>query len=500
MAQSPSSRRSRGGDWSSEGAVRSLAQLSPGDATAQVLRHQPGDVIDGKYRIVDLLGRGGAGEVFRAHHEVLDVDVALKVLHPESGWTDAAERFLKEARAAAKLEHPAIARTVDFGQSKAGEPFLVMELLEGEDLALALSKQKRFQATAAVRTLLPIASALSLAHSRGIVHRDLKPENVFLARTEDDRMTPKIVDFGIAKLEGDISAKRLTQTGELLGSPVYMSPEQARGEDVDQRGDVWAFSVVLYEMIAGRAPFSGDNYNAVIHEIVTAEPASIEGIGGADEALWAVIRQGLAKDPEERWQSMHDLGEVLAKWLLARGIREDVAGASLERAFRTRSSGFPEPPSNRAPSPSQPLVATLPPRADRAQSSRRRLNLGAALALLFAIGFVLWNERETRDSAAPDASRSAATTSSAPVSSGTSDVLVHAEPVAGSSASEPATVDGPPAAASASQAPVPSLPAHGKQHRRLVGRSTAPKASDAALQKAIARPTAPESGLKDPFQ
>lgn len=494
MSRTRSTRRSPGGSWSSDGVSGAPLRVPSDVAASAVPRHRPGDLIDGKYRIVELLGRGGAGEVFRAHHEVLDVDVALKVLRPESGWNRAAERFQKEARAAARLEHPAIARTMDFGQSEAGEPFLVMELLQGEDLSLTLSKRKHFPATAAVRTLLPIACGLSLAHSRGIVHRDLKPENIFLARAEDDRVTPKIVDFGIAKLEGDGLGQHLTQTGELLGSPVYMSPEHARGEDVDQRGDIWAFSVVLYEMIAGHAPFSGGNYNAVIHSITTADPASIEGVGGVDEALWTIMKRALAKDPADRWQSMQDLGEALAGWLLARGIREDVTGGSVESAFRGRTSGFPD---GRAAVASQPLIATLPPRAERAQSSRRWLNLGAGLVLVFVGGLVLWKERAPHDSAAPDGSRAAAAISRGPVSSGSSDVHPRLEPATADSAAPVSLPQTAATQASVSRSPVLSDPVHGTVRARPQARTAAPKGTAAPAKAA---PIPRESGLKDPFQ
>src|SRR5262249_31601411 len=143
-----------------------------------------------------------------------------------------------------------------------------------EDLASALTRRGRLSAVKAVRTLLPIAHALSVAHTKGIIHRDLKPENVFLAKTDDNQIHPKLVDFGVAKLEKQRS-NRLTGSGTLLGSPLYMSPEQARGDDVDHRADIWAFAVVVYETIAGRPPFEGKNYNAVLYSITANPPTPL---------------------------------------------------------------------------------------------------------------------------------------------------------------------------------------------------------------------------------
>lgn len=357
-----------------------------------------GALIAGKYRVRALLGRGGVGEVYRAHHETLDVDVALKVLRAEVEGPEAVERFLREARLAARLEHPAIARTIDFGRAEDGAPFIVMELLDGEDLGTAISRDGAAGAVLAVRTLLPIASALSFAHGKGIVHRDLKPENVFVARGTRGRRQPKIVDFGIARLRDEAHALHSTRADELLGSPAYIAPEQARGGEADHRGDVWSFSVVLYELVTGRRPFSGASYNAVIHSIQTSEPPSILELGVPDDALWQILRRGLSKDPDLRFQSMRELGEALALWLSSRGVKDDVSGASVEAAFRGPSSGFPEAPEEgRLELPSHSHVATLPPRLERATQSRRvavalsvfGLLAGGAALLLF------WAPRDT---------------------------------------------------------------------------------------------------------
>ncbi|HTJ81695.1 MAG TPA: serine/threonine-protein kinase, partial [Polyangiaceae bacterium] len=193
------------------------------------VRHlREGDLLSGKYRLVRALGQGGMGSVWAAHNEALDVEVAIKVIRADvRGIVDAhvAERLLREARAAAQLRHPAIVRIMDFGKTEGGDPFIVMELLKGDDLAVHLERGGRMSPVNAVRTLLPIAHAMVAAHERRIVHRDLKPENIVLAVQDDDSLQPKLIDFGVAKHEKGPSA-RITSAGSLLGSPGYMSPEQ----------------------------------------------------------------------------------------------------------------------------------------------------------------------------------------------------------------------------------------------------------------------------------
>jgi serine/threonine-protein kinase len=180
----------------------------------------------------------------------------------------------------------------------------------------------------ALRTLLPIAHALAVAHDKGIVHRDLKPENVFLARAEDGQIQPKLLDFGVAK-QNVQGYERLTQAGTAVGSPAYMSPEQARGEEVGPQSDVWSFSVVLYEALSGVLPFHDENYNALMRQIIEREPTPLPDLAAGDAELWDILARGLTKDLDRRWDSMRSIGSALAHWLLDRGFTEDLAGASL---------------------------------------------------------------------------------------------------------------------------------------------------------------------------
>ena len=291
--------------------------------------HAPGDILAGKYEIVSLLGEGGMGTVWRARSIALDSDVAIKVLHCESADRHAAERLLREARATARVGHPSIVRAFDFGETEAGEPFLVMELLEGTSLADWLDRRGRMSPAQAVQMLLPIASGLAAAHACGIVHRDIKPENIILVPDGASTFLPKIVDFGIAKL-----ARRdnqvITQAGMVLGSLEYMSPEQAEGkQEVDAQTDVWALCVVLYELITGRRPFEGESITAMIYALYTLDPVSIMSFGVGDEELWAILARGLEKSPEDRWKTVLDLGKALAGWASQHGITVDASGRSL---------------------------------------------------------------------------------------------------------------------------------------------------------------------------
>jgi serine/threonine-protein kinase len=209
-----------------------------------------------------------------------------------------------------------------------------MELLRGESLSAILRRKKRLSPAVAVQTLLPVAGALASAHGKGIIHRDLKPDNVIIIQHENGALMPKIVDFGIAKL---LHIERsVTLAGEVLGSPDYMSPEQARGaENVGEATDVWAFSVVLYELLTGARPFDGHNYNALIAAILTNDPLPITARGVADGELGKIIERGLAKDIKDRWQRMKDLGAALAHWAVTHGIEDDVAGTAIAKTWLT---------------------------------------------------------------------------------------------------------------------------------------------------------------------
>ena len=302
---------------------------------ATFARYAVGDLVGEKYRLVELRGQGGMGVVWVAHDRVLDVPVAVKLLDLEK-QKDAkslGRRLLEEARAAARLGHASIVRVHDFGVTRQGDPFLVMELLEGEDLAAVLEREERLDGLKAVQLVLPIADALGAAHEKGIVHRDVKPENIFLA-LDPSGILPKLLDFGIARSLD--RPTKLTLEGSLLGTPDYMSPEQARGETAEAQTDQWSLCVVLHELVTGVCPFVGDNYNALLRSIIEDTPRPFTDYGLGDSELWHIVSRGLEKSPASRFASVHDLGRSLASWLMERGIHEDTMGTSLRRRW------FPE--------------------------------------------------------------------------------------------------------------------------------------------------------------
>ena len=302
-----------------------------GPVSGRRMAYAPGMIVADKYELLRPLGSGGMGEVWVAHHLSLDIDVAVKFIGDVGAQEfGLAERLLEEARNTARLGHPAIVRALDFGHTERGDPFIVLELLAGEDLATRIEKGGRLSPEQAVATLLPVIHALNAVHDRGVVHRDIKPENVFLAEAEFG-LQAKLLDFGISRKTDRV--RRLTVRDTALGTPDYMSPEQARGETSDALTDQWSFCVVLYEAITNRRPFEADNYNALLRSIIEDAPAPLESHGVHEPELWQILTRGLAKAAADRFTSIRDLGAALALWLLDRGVQEDAVGTSLRRAW-----------------------------------------------------------------------------------------------------------------------------------------------------------------------
>jgi eukaryotic-like serine/threonine-protein kinase len=253
------------------------------------------------YKILEKLGEGGMGVVYKAHDTILDRTVALKFL-PHSVISDQAEkkRFYQEARAAAALTHPNIAIVHEIGEH-GDQVFISMEYIEGETLRQEISGGQ-ITLSHALDIAIHISEGLKAAHKKGIVHRDIKPENVMLAKESG---IAKIMDFGLAKLGG---GTRLTKSGSTLGTAAYMSPEQARGEDVDQRSDIFSLGVVLYEMLAGRLPFRGEHPAALIYSIMNEQPAPLTQYNEkVPSAIARIVMKALAKEPDERYEHIGDM-------------------------------------------------------------------------------------------------------------------------------------------------------------------------------------------------
>ena len=271
----------------------------------------------GSYRAVREVGRGGMGVVYAAEHPLLGSQAVVKQLRPElSAQRDVIERFFNEARAASRIVHPGIVRIFDFGYGDDGTAYFVMEFLDGESVGARLARSGPIAEAQVVRLGRQIASALAAAHEAGIVHRDLKPDNVFLVPDEAvaGGERAKILDFGIAKLGGDVGeGVAVTRTGALLGSPLYMSPEQCRGTgEVDSRADVYALGCLLFAMVTGRPPFLGSGVGEIIGKhIYEQPPRPRELVSGLSVGLDAAIMRALEKDPARRHASMRAFAAAL---------------------------------------------------------------------------------------------------------------------------------------------------------------------------------------------
>jgi serine/threonine protein kinase len=280
---------------------------------------KPGDIVDGKYRLEHLLGQGGMGAVFAARHIKLGHAVAIKVMLADSGNAEAAQRFINEGRAAANIQNDHVVRVSDVDEER-GYAFMVLELLEGEDLSQVLDRESRLAPHVAVGYVLQALDGVKAAHAQGIVHRDLKPSNLFLARRQGANVVVKVLDFGISKANNasalDMAPSALTSTAAMLGSPLYMSPEQLRSsKKVDARADIWAMGVILFELLTGTLPFEGETLGALFAAILeTDAPRVSSRIPNVPPGLDAVVVRCLQRRAEDRFQDVADLTRELAPY------------------------------------------------------------------------------------------------------------------------------------------------------------------------------------------
>jgi eukaryotic-like serine/threonine-protein kinase len=263
----------------------------------------PADIVGrmaGEYRLRRKLGEGGFGAVYEAEHPVLKRRAAVKVLHQAAGRdSDAVLRFIAEAQAVNQIRNRHIVDVFSFGKLPDGRHFYVMDLLEGEPLDRCLARLGRFELPAAVQLLRPIAEALDTAHAAGIVHRDIKPQNIFLTWDSNGETVPKLLDFGMAKLLADATVH--TQSGTPMGTPLYMSPEQARGERVDGRSDVYALGILCHELLTGRLPITGDStIAALMAQVLQPPPRASEVCPDLPPGIDAPILHMLDKQPAAR--------------------------------------------------------------------------------------------------------------------------------------------------------------------------------------------------------
>ncbi|MBI2894896.1 MAG: serine/threonine protein kinase [Deltaproteobacteria bacterium] len=310
----------------------------PGAAVGPPSYAEPvGKVLSGRYIVLGQLGSGAMGTVYDCENFAIGRRVAIKVLDPvHAGRREAVERFQREARAAAQIGHPNIVEVLDMGQTDEGLPYMVMERLDGEDLCAALERTRCLQPAQAVDIVVQVLAALEAAHAAGIVHRDLKPENVFLARRGLRTDFVKILDFGVAKFRDAMEeeSSRLTRDGTTVGTPAYMSPEQASGSrDIDARSDLYSAGVLLYEMLSGRLPHEGDTCNAQIVAIVTRDPLPLHELAPwTPPGLVRVVNRAMSRARTERFQTARDFLSALEPFLEA---EELVVGLDPSESPRT---------------------------------------------------------------------------------------------------------------------------------------------------------------------
>ncbi len=302
-----------------------------------------GSVIARKFRLVRLLGVGGMGSVYEAEDLLLGRRVALKVMKPEIVSNDGlVQRFVREARAADSIQHKNIVRVLDLASDdESGQFYIVQELLSGESLADRLERERSLSTRDAVEIMGPVLDALAAAHERGIVHRDVKPENVFLHR-DGGAIVPKLIDFGISKMSEGGAGLAKTQTGTALGTPYYMSPEQVRGDSsIDHRADQWSAGVMLFELLTGRRPFLGENYNLLILKIMTDRaPRADEVSVSVPTAVATVIARALEPDRTQRFASTRALRDALDR-AIAETPEERLAAVAHDPAQLARRSDAP---------------------------------------------------------------------------------------------------------------------------------------------------------------
>ncbi len=294
-----------------------------------------GDVLADKYEVTRILGTGGMGVVVAAHHRELDKLVALKFMHEElSANAQAVDRFLREARAAARLQSEHVGQVVDVGRLPGGVPYIVMEYLEGKDLGELVEQHGPLPVPDVVEYVLQVCEAMAEAHAQGIIHRDLKPQNLFLTTRQDGRRLVKVLDFGISKA---LARKGPTSTSQTMGSPSYMAPEQiVSARSVDARADIWSLGVILYQLLSNTLPFSGDTVPEVLFKVISVPPPPLSTVRGElPPRLLQAIDRCLEKDRERRFANVAELAHELLPFAPERGraaiaLIERVLGAVQE--------------------------------------------------------------------------------------------------------------------------------------------------------------------------
>jgi serine/threonine-protein kinase len=276
-----------------------------------------GTVLDNSYEVISIIGHGGMGVVYKARHTLMDRVVAIKMLKSTLiSDSMSVKRFQQEVKASARIDHPHAITVYNFGISPEGLPYIVMDFLQGDSLAEVIKAEGHVEVDRGVKIITQACEALAHAHKQGVVHRDLKPSNIVLTNYDDDPDFVKVVDFGVAKLMGGTAegAQRLTQTGEVCGSPVYMSPEQCMGQELDLRSDIYSMGILIYETLTGKLPLIGRTMVDTMSKHVSEMPPSFSKVRPdlyIPERVEQVVMKAMAKDPADRHQNMDELREDL---------------------------------------------------------------------------------------------------------------------------------------------------------------------------------------------
>jgi serine/threonine-protein kinase len=383
-----------------------------------------GMVFDGRYRVESRIGRGGMGVVYAARHVMIDKPVAIKVLRREySSDPSQVERFIREARAASRIGHPNIVDVTDFGTLPNGQVFFVMEFLPGLTLAHELRAQGALPPWRCLAIAMQVGRALAAAHAKGIVHRDLKPGNIFIVNPSTDPGLDaasghqvdviKLLDFGIAKITWDQTARRLTKVGSIFGTPQYMSPEQAAGKDADHRGDIYALGCIIYEILTGEVPFVADTFMGTLTKQLFDRPVPPRELRPdlrIDPAFEQVILRALEKNPDDRFQSTAEMIEALS----ACRERGEPSAPDAPTEVVLEILGLPAvaPPQVSPIFPSRPESETdrrqpsaAPPSLRRVARTRTWIAAGSGVAALGLLAFAVGHfVRSPSSRSAPDAS------------------------------------------------------------------------------------------------
>ncbi|WP_438022623.1 serine/threonine-protein kinase [Sorangium sp. So ce233] len=463
----------------------------------------PGDILLGKYRVESVLGRGAMGLVVAARHLALDDRVAIKVLLPKYVQdADILQRFLREGRAAVRIRSQHVVRVTDVGTLENGAPYMVMDHLEGKDLAAVLAESGPLAVPVAIELVLQVCEALAEAHAQGIVHRDVKPSNLFLTRNANGSPCVKVLDFGISKMT-HAEDHALTRVGGVLGSPLYMSPEQLRSaSDVDGRADIYSLGVVLFQLLTGRTPFIALELAQLVYLVTQGEPQRPRALRpDIPEPLEQVILVALARDRDHRFPTIADLALALVPFApphmraaaerLFRVLRETLPAPALHGGAPLAASAAGAATSAAAHPLDGGALTIAPVGTTHRKPAARRHTLPVALGIGLVVvsgGLFLWRlsprapHHVEREAAPADGPRGAAAEPRAAQPSAAPPAAVEpsasAVPPSSAAASAPAEVPPPEARASATAAPARAKPTGSAPPRRSAPPVKRPASAD----------------------